>query len=62
MGCLVGRSNIPECYTRDLELIDVIEEMATDLFTGCLISEYDVTFAPKKERWYRKYVDMKWSR
>lgn len=36
--------------------------MATDLFTGCLISEYDVTFTPKKERWYRKYVDMKWSR
>lgn len=62
MGSLVGRSNIPECYTRDLELIDVIEEMATDLFTGCLISEYDDTFTPRKKRWYRKYVDMKWSR
>lgn len=62
MGCLLGRDRIPECYTKDLELIDVIEEMATDLYTGCLISEYDIDVTPEMDRWYSKYVDMKWAR
>jgi len=60
LGCLLGRSRIPEYYTDKLELIDVIEEIANDLYTGCIISEYDPCDTPEKQRWERKYVDMKW--
>lgn len=62
MGCLLGRDRIPECYTRDLELIDVIEEMAADLYTGCIIHEYDDIDTPEKRRWFEKYVDMRWNK
>ena len=55
IGTLLGRKAIPEYYTKDLELLDVIEEMGTDLFTGCIISEYDKIDTPEKNRWYNKY-------
>ena len=55
IGTLLGRKAIPEYYTKDLELLDVIEEMGTDLFTGCIISEYDRIDTPEKKRWYNKY-------
>ncbi len=58
MGCIKGRKAIPEYYTQDLEILDVIEEMATDLYTGCLISEYDDEDTPEKKKWYKKYVCM----
>lgn len=38
MGALLGRNAIPEHYTKNLELLDVIEEIAEDLYTGCVIS------------------------
>ena len=60
MGMLLGRSAIPEYYTKDLELLDVIEEIATDLFTGCIISEYSPTVTPEERRWREKYVFMKY--
>lgn len=60
MGMLLGRDAIPEYYTKDLELLDVIEEMANDLFTGCIISEYDQIDTPEKERWLQKYVYRKY--
>ena len=56
MGTLLGRSAIPEHYTKDLELLDIIEEIAVDLFTGCLISEYSSIVTPDEERWHQKYV------
>ena len=59
MGCLLGRSRIPDYYTDKLEIIDVIEEMATDLYTGCIISEYDPRETPEKQKWYKKYVLMR---
>jgi len=59
MGCLLGRSRIPDFYTDKLEIVDVIEEMATDIYTGCLISEYDYEDTPEKKKWYRKYILMR---
>ena len=56
MGCLLGRKAIPGYYTDNLELLDVIEEIATDIYTGCIVSEYDFTGTPEKERWVKKYI------
>ena len=60
MGALLGRSAIPAHFTDQLELRDVIEEIATDLFTGCIISEYDHYGSPEKERWDDKYCCQRW--
>ena len=61
MGALLGRSAIPAYYTENLELLGVIEEMATDIYTGCIISEYDDYGSPEKERWDMKYCCQKWT-
>lgn len=55
MGTMLGRKAIPEHYTKDLELLDVIEEIAEDLFTGCIISEYMERNTPEARRWFEKY-------
>ena len=55
IGALLGRSAIPAYYTDPLEMLDVIEEIAEDLSTGCIISEYDRMRTPEKQRWYQKY-------
>ena len=62
MGCLLGRSAIPSHFTENLELMDVIEEIADDIFTGCIISEHDFTRTPEKDRWEMKYVKHRWTR
>lgn len=49
LGCMVGR-------------LDVIEEMADDIFTGCIISEHDFTRTPEKDRWEMKYIKHHWTR
>lgn len=61
MGCLLGRKSIPAKFTNNLELRDVIEEMAHDLWTGCVISEYDPRDTPEKMRWYEKYCCHRWT-
>ena len=61
MGALLGRSAIPAHFTEKLELRDVIEEIAEDLYTGCVISEYDHYGTPEKERWERKYCCHHWT-
>ena len=60
MGALLGRSAIPAHFTDQLELRDIIEEIATDLFTGCIISEYDERNTPEKMRWFDKYCCQRW--
>lgn len=60
MGCLLGRSAIPAHFLDCLELRDVIEEIAADLFTGCIISEFDHYGTPEKERWEEKYCYQHW--
>ena len=61
MGALLGRNAIPDYYTKDLELLDIIEEMAEDLFTGCIISEYMERDTPETRRWFEKYCLFKWT-
>lgn len=60
MGCLHCRKAIPAYYTDELELLDVIEEMGEDLYTGCIISEYDERNTPEKQRWFQKYCCQHW--
>ena len=60
IGTLLGRKAIPEYFTKDLELLSVIEEMGTDLFTGCIISERMPFDTVEKVRWYNKYCKHKW--
>ena len=57
MGALLGRKAIPDYYTKDLELLDIIEEIAEDLYTGCIISEYCETDTAERRRWYEKYCE-----
>ena len=53
LGALLGYKAIPDTWKKDLELSDVILEMADDLFFGCRIDEYNF----KKDMvWYQKYV------
>ena len=56
MGTLLGRSAIPLYYTEKLELLDIIEEIANDLYTGCIISGRERTVTPEQHRWEEKYV------
>lgn len=56
MGALLGRKAIPCYYLENLELLPVIEELAHDLFTGCIISKNDPIDMSEKQCWYRKYV------
>ena len=41
-------------------VLDIIEEMADDLYTGCIISEYDRCITPEKRRWLEKYCRFNW--
>ena len=60
MGALLGRSAIPAHFTDNLELRDVIEEIAEDIFTGCIISEYNHYGTPEMARWDTKYCCQHW--
>ena len=60
MGALLGSSAIPAHFTDKLELRDVIEEMATDLYTGCIISEFNHYGSPEMARWEKKYCWQHW--
>ena len=57
MGALLGRKAIPDYYVKDLELSDIIEEIATDLYTGCIISEFYEKSTLEQRRWYDKYCE-----
>lgn len=57
LGALLGYDAIEEKWKTDLELIDVIIEMADDLCHGCQINEYTANEDPD---WVRKYIHMQW--
>lgn len=61
MGSLLGRSAIPEYFTEKLELMDIIEEIAEDIFTGCIISEYNHYGTQEMARWDEKYCNRHWT-
>lgn len=56
LGAKLGLAGIPEKYTRDLELKDIILEIADDLHHDCQMSEYD--YEHRDPVWIRKYIEM----
>ena len=59
LGALLGYQAIEEKWKQNLELADVILEMADDLCHGCQMSEYDSYQDPD---WIRKYIRMRHGR
>ena len=55
MGALLGRNAIPDYYTENMELLPVIETLAHDLFTGCVIKKGELVDTPEKKMWWKKY-------
>ncbi len=55
LGALLGYEAIEEKWKKDLELSDVILEIADDLCHGCQMSEYSHY---RDEDWERKYIYM----
>ena len=53
MGAYLGLKNIPDKYLDNLELKDIILELATDLYNDCKISEYG---SYHDEVWEQKYI------
>ena len=53
LGAFLGVDAIPEKFLKDLELKEVIEEIAADLSTGCPMSEYGSEF---DYDWSEKYI------
>lgn len=53
LGAWLGETAIPKEYLKDLELRDVIKEIATDLTTGCPMSDFDVKY---DQAWGDKYI------
>ena len=45
-----------------LELSDIILTLADDLYTSCIISEYDPIDTPEKRQWYERYCTMSYKR
>ena len=57
LGAMLGYDSIDEKWKTNLELKDVIVEMADDICHGCQMSE----FGSYRDRdWERKYIDMHW--
>ena len=46
-------------FETTIELADIILALADDLYTGCIISEYDPIDTPEKRQWYDRYCKMK---
>ena len=57
LGALLGYSGIEDKWKNNLELHDVILEMADDLCYGCHMSEYSDYY---DEAWERKYMNIYW--
>lgn len=57
IGALLGFDAIEDKWKKNLELFDVIEEMALDLCHGCALDE----FSPYRDDvWATKYIEMRW--
>ena len=60
LGASLGLKGIPEKYTKDLELKDVILEIADDLCQDCQMSEYD--YEHRDPVWIQKYIEMSYQK
>jgi len=56
LGTWVGYDAIEEKWKQNLELSDVVLEIADDLCYGCLVTEGGKY---KDSEWMRKYVDVR---
>ena len=45
-----------------LELSEIILTLADDLYTSCIISEYNPIDTPEKRQWYERYCEMSYKR
>ena len=54
LGAYLGMSAIPKKFLTNLELKNVILELADDLYNDCKISEYS---SYRDEIWEKKYID-----
>ena len=57
LGALLGAEQIPEFYLDSLELRDIIEELARNLWTDCPMSQFSSFF---DEDWSRKYIECRY--
>ncbi len=55
IGAMLGRDAIPQHYIDNLELIDVIEEMANDIVSGAQIC-FHFPATEAEEIWAKKYI------
>lgn len=58
LGAWLGANSIPQQFKDDLELVDVVEEIAKDLYSDCQMSEYSDY---RDEVWESKYVKVTYS-
>lgn len=56
LGAYLGLSKIPKKYIDNLELVDVLTELADDLYYDCPLDEYKQATDPRELAWERKYV------
>lgn len=54
IGAHLGIDSIPQKYLENLELKNVILEMADDLYNGCPIRQHETDW---DEKWVQKYID-----
>ena len=58
----LGLLRISKKYTQNLELLDVLTEIAEDLYYGCQINEYTVAEGPRDIAWEKKYAEVTYER
>lgn len=46
-------------FENTIELANIILALADDLYSGCIISEYDSIETPEKKQWFARYCEMK---
>lgn len=56
LGAYLGLSQIPAKYLEKLELLDVLTELADDLYYDCPLSEGKRPASPRDVAWEKKYV------
>lgn len=56
LGAYMGLSGIPKKYIDNLELVDVLTELAEDLYYDCPLDEYAFPAGPRALAWEKKYV------
>ena len=56
MGAIIGYDATPRRFLQNLELKDLIIELADDIVKGCPISEYHYAQTPEELQWEERYV------